>query len=135
MKIHNHEQFVQFESSLLCLCLNRFWDFSFLATRTAINIPEQNTYGFVRVLLFLGGRLWVQFRRWSIRFGCKVYTVNDHFRWTYLWRDPPRCKYGFPSSSLFFEKHRRMKIMHIKLTIDITIFILFKRNWSAQVET
>ena len=54
MKIHNHEQFVQFESSLLCLCLNRFWDFSFLATRTAINIPEQNTYGFVCVFLFLG---------------------------------------------------------------------------------
>jgi len=56
MKIHNHErlEFVQHESSLLCLCLNRFWDFSFLATRTAINIPEQNKYGFVRVFLSLG---------------------------------------------------------------------------------
>ena len=48
MKIHNHErlEFVQYESSLLCL--NRFWDFSFLATRTAINIPEQNKYGSTR---------------------------------------------------------------------------------------
>ena len=39
MKVHNN---------LLCLCLNWFWDFSFLSSRTAINIPEQNKCGFIR---------------------------------------------------------------------------------------
>ena len=49
-----------------------------------------------------------------------------YFKWTCLNSDPPRCKYGFPSSSLFFAKHRRMKIIHIKLIIGITTFILSK---------
>ena len=50
------------------------------------------------------------------------------FKCTYLKREPPRCKYGFPSSSLFFAKHRRMKIIHIKLIIGITTFFTFQ-NW------
>ena len=113
-------EFVQHESSLLCLCLNRFWDFSFLATRTAINIPEQNKYGFVR---YVYSCPWGDFES---NFVAGPLDLGDHFRWTYLKRDPPRCKYGFPSSSLFFAKQSRMKIMHIKLTIGITTFILFK---------
>ena len=96
-----------------------------LPEQQLISLNKINTvlYGTsIRVFLSLG-RIWVQFCLWSIRFG-----YMGHFRWTYLKRDPPRCKYGFPSSSLFFAKHRRMKIMHIKLTIGITTFILFKNR-------